>query len=90
MKGFFYGLGIGVAVGVLFAPMSGDETRNTLRERAGDLGDNFGQLTDQARQAMDQGREKLRTGVQSIRGQVNDLVGGSTGGSTQATGTESK
>ncbi len=30
MKSFLFGLGIGIGLGVLFAPMSGEETRNTL------------------------------------------------------------
>src|SRR5712691_2822787 len=31
---FFLGLGLGVAVGVLFAPKSGEETRTFLRSKA--------------------------------------------------------
>lgn len=31
---FFLGLGIGVAVGVLFAPKSGEETRQLIRSKA--------------------------------------------------------
>jgi gas vesicle protein len=31
---FFLGLGLGVAVGVLFAPKSGEETREFLRSKA--------------------------------------------------------
>jgi len=39
MKSFLAGLGIGIGLGVLFAPMSGEETRNNLTQRAGDLAD---------------------------------------------------
>ena len=31
---FFLGLGLGVAVGMLFAPKSGEETRDFLRKKA--------------------------------------------------------
>ena len=31
---FFLGLGVGVAVGILFAPKSGEETREVLRTKA--------------------------------------------------------
>jgi gas vesicle protein len=34
---FFLGLGIGVALGILFAPARGEETRRQLSERAHDL-----------------------------------------------------
>ena len=34
MSYFFLGLGLGVAVGVLFAPKSGEETRDFLRSKA--------------------------------------------------------
>lgn len=33
---FFLGLGIGVAVGILFAPKSGEETRELIKEKAGE------------------------------------------------------
>ncbi len=36
---FFLGLGIGVAVGVIFAPQSGSETRGQIRDKARDGGD---------------------------------------------------
>ena len=37
MKGFLFGLGMGIGLGILFAPMSGEETRNNLADRANDL-----------------------------------------------------
>ena len=45
MKSFLTGLGTGIALGVLFAPRSGDETRQQLRESAD-------QLTDSAREQL--------------------------------------
>lgn len=56
MRSFLVGIGIGAALGMLFAPMSGEETRNSLTERAGDL-------ADTAREAMEQGRDRVRTSM---------------------------
>jgi gas vesicle protein len=36
---FFLGLGLGVAVGILFAPKSGEETRQMIRSKAAESGD---------------------------------------------------
>lgn len=75
MKSFLAGLGIGIGLGILFAPMSGEETRNNLTQRASDL-------ADSARGLVDQGRERVRTTVSAIRGQAERFGG-------EATGTES-
>ena len=37
MKSFLAGLGIGIGLGILFAPMSGEDARNNLTQRASDL-----------------------------------------------------
>ncbi len=60
MKAFLFGLGLGVGLGILFAPMSGEETRNTLSEKATDL-------ASSARETFEQGRERIQRGVSSIR-----------------------
>jgi gas vesicle protein len=67
MKSFLVGLGIGIGLGVLFAPMSGEETRSNIRERATDLADN-------ARETIEQGRERVRSGMSAIRGGVEQAV----------------
>ena len=46
---FFLGLGIGVAVGIIFAPKPGAETRGYLRERAGESGEYLKRGTDKVR-----------------------------------------
>jgi gas vesicle protein len=75
MKSFLAGLGIGIGLGILFAPMSGEETRNNLQQRAGDL-------ADSARDLVDQGKDRVRTTVSAIRGQAERS------GNQVSTGTE--
>jgi gas vesicle protein len=72
MKSFLAGLGIGIGLGILFAPMSGEETRNNLTQRASDL-------ADSARDLVEQGRERVRTTVSAIRGQAERVAGEATG-----------
>ncbi len=62
MKAFLFGLGLGIGLGVLFAPKSGEETRNTLSEKATGL-------ATSARETFEQGRERIQRGVSSIRGE---------------------
>ena len=86
-KNFLVGLGIGVGLGMLLAPMSGEETRNNLRERAT-------ALADQAREAMNQGRDRINRGFEQVKGNVQNMASdmsskfGSANEPTSATGTE--
>jgi gas vesicle protein len=61
---FLFGLGVGAAAGILFAPKSGEETRQELRQRAGEgreyLKRRSGELRVQAEQAIDRGRERVQ------------------------------
>jgi gas vesicle protein len=61
---FFLGLGLGVAVGVLFAPKSGAETREFIRAKANDGTDYVKrrgeELRDTATETVEAAKEKLR------------------------------
>lgn len=72
---FFLGLGLGVAAGVLFAPKSGEETREYLRTKAGEGADYLRSraedsadyvrrrsvdLRDSAAEAIDRGKQSLQ------------------------------
>jgi gas vesicle protein len=60
---FFLGLGLGVAVGVLFAPKSGAETRDLLRSKAEEGADYVkrrgAELKDTAAEAIDRGKQTV-------------------------------
>lgn len=61
---FFLGLGLGVAVGVLFAPKSGDETRELLRSKANEGADFVKrrgvELREQATEAVEKGKQTVQ------------------------------
>ena len=68
MKGFLFGLGIGIGLGVLFAPMSGEQTRENLAQHAGDI-------ADSARETFDQGRDRVQRGIGAVRSMASQETG---------------
>ena len=68
MKSFLVGLGLGVGLGIMFAPMSGEETRNNLADRANDL-------ASSARETYEQNRDRVQRGVESIRSTAERAMG---------------
>ncbi|HYN15164.1 MAG TPA: YtxH domain-containing protein [Terriglobales bacterium] len=80
MKSFLVGLGIGIGLGVLFAPVSGEQTRSNIRDRANDL-------AGTARETFEQGRERMRSGISAIRGSAEAATGTETSRPAGSTGT---
>jgi gas vesicle protein len=68
---FFLGLGLGVAVGVLFAPKSGAETRDFLRSKAEEGTDYVKQQADNLK---DTAAETLEKSKQTIQKHKENLV----------------
>jgi gas vesicle protein len=75
---FCLGLGIGVAVGILFAPKSGEETRQLLRSKADEskdflkqksveLKDSAVELADKSKLALQRQKEQLAAAVDAGR-----------------------
>ena len=72
---FFLGLGLGVAVGVLFAPKSGAETRDYLRNKA-EEGTDFVKrraedLRDSATDAIDRSKDSIRRHKENLSAAVD-------------------
>jgi gas vesicle protein len=72
---FFLGLGLGVAVGVLFAPKSGTETRECIRDKAGEGVDYVKrrgeELRDTAAETIDRSKETLRRHKENLAAAVD-------------------
>jgi gas vesicle protein len=81
MKSFLAGLGIGIGLGIIFAPMSGEDTRENISQRANDL-------AGSARDLVDQGRDRVRTTVSSFRGQAERFANNVANNVQEATGTD--
>ena len=68
---FLAGLGIGAAMGILYAPKTGEETRKQLREAAeqgrGVVKERARQARDQAGTWADKGRDYLNSQKEQIR-----------------------
>ncbi len=68
---FFLGLGLGVAVGLLFAPKSGPETRDLLRSKA-DEGKDY--LRRRSNEVRDQASDAIERGKSSVLRQRENLA----------------
>ena len=64
---FLVGLGVGVALGMLFAPKSGEETRQYLRSKAGEG-------TDYLKARADEGKEYVKKRGEELRDQASDVL----------------
>lgn len=82
---FFLGLGLGVAVGLLFAPKSGAETRDLimskadeskeyLRRRGEDLRDSASDLLEKGRNMVSQQKDQINQAVEAGKQAYRDAV----------------
>ncbi|MEO7146201.1 MAG: YtxH domain-containing protein [Bryobacteraceae bacterium] len=86
---FFLGLGIGVAVGVLFAPKTGEETRDYLtakadegkdylKRRGEDLKDSAGDMVERGKSTLNRQKDQLSAAVEAGKQAYREAV--ATGG----------
>lgn len=84
---FCFGLGLGLAVGVLFAPKAGDETRDYLRSKADEGKDYLKQrgeelrgqandLVEKGKTVVNQQRDHLSAAVEAGKQAYRDAVSG--------------
>lgn len=71
---FFLGLGLGVAAGLLFAPKSGEETRNLIRSKADEGREYLKQRSDEMRESANEAIERGRSAVARQRDNLTAAV----------------
>jgi DNA uptake protein ComE-like DNA-binding protein len=64
MRAFLMGLGVGVGLGMLFAPDRGEITRRKVRGRVSDLADDLERQMDKAKDGLRKEVERSRRGTQ--------------------------
>jgi gas vesicle protein len=76
LANFFLGLGIGVGVGLIFAPKSGEETRDILlskadegkeflKKQASGLRETAGEMVDKGRDAINRQKDTLSDAIEA-------------------------
>jgi len=84
---FFLGLGLGVAVGLLFAPKSGAETRDLLltkadegkeylKRRTSDLRESAEEVIERGKSAVSRQRDNLSSAVEAGKQAYREAVSG--------------
>ena len=71
---FFLGLGVGVALGVLFAPKSGTETRELILDRAGEGKDYLRKRTTDLRESATDWIDKGKQAINKQKDQISSAV----------------
>jgi len=71
---FFLGLGLGAALGILFAPKSGEETREFLRSKAGEGKDYLKRRGDEVYDAAGNVIERTRTAAEEALERTKSTV----------------
>jgi gas vesicle protein len=71
---FLLGLGVGIGIGLLFAPKSGSETRQLIKDKAGDGTDYLKQRTDELKQSANELVEKGREAIGRQKETIADAL----------------
>jgi len=74
LSAFLLGLGVGVGIGMLFAPKSGQETRDMIKNKAGDSADYLKQRGTEFRQTANDWVDKGKEAMGKQKDNLNDAM----------------
>ena len=74
LSSFLLGLGVGVGIGMLFAPKSGSETRELIKNKAGEGTDYLKQRSTEFKQTAAEWVDKGREAVNRQRENLSDAM----------------
>jgi gas vesicle protein len=74
LSSFLLGLGVGVGIGMLFAPKSGQETRDLIQKKAGEGTDYLKQRSADIKQSASEWVEKGKDALGRQRDNIADAV----------------
>ncbi|HRH70996.1 MAG: YtxH domain-containing protein [Flavobacteriales bacterium] len=72
--GFLAGAAVGAALGVLFAPRSGKETRDRIRSKAGEAKDELDDLIERAQGEWSKAKGRAADAASMTKDEVTDFV----------------
>jgi gas vesicle protein len=74
LSSFLLGLGVGVGIGMLFAPKSGQETRDLIKNKAGEGADYVKQRSSDVKQTASEWVEKGKDALGRQKENISDAV----------------
>jgi gas vesicle protein len=74
LSSFLLGLGVGVAVGMLFAPKAGSETREMIKSKAGEGGEYIKQRSAEMKETATGWVDKGKDALSRQKDTLNDAV----------------
>jgi gas vesicle protein len=74
LSSFLLGLGVGVGIGMLFAPKSGQETREIIKNKAGEGTDYLKQRSADLKQSATEWVDKGKEAIGRQRDNISDAV----------------
>jgi gas vesicle protein len=94
LASFLLGLGVGVGVGLIFAPKSGEETRELLKGKADEgkeylkrrgteLRDSAGEIIERGKEAISRQKDTLAEAVEAGKQAYRETVGQPAGAESQ-------